>query len=418
MTSRSETAAYLIALGRLRGVGSRTVVNVARLFADYEALAAATASELDAALGARAGAAVREGLATEWQIARSRGQRTVDQHEARSITPIPIVDPSYPALLRLISDPPPILYVQGREASLASTKAVAVVGTREATQIGLSVGQRVAQRFAEAGYVIVSGLAKGIDTAAHEGALLGGTTVAVLGTPLDKIYPAENKGLAARIAEAGALVSEYPIGFPSRGQSFVERDRLQAGMSIAVIPVQTGIKGGTQHTIRFAEAQHRLILCPRPQPVEQDASAYDGIHELIRSGRARPFDADDYPEVWGLLEERERSLVGEASRLETLEKGAALPTGTKPKRAKKSKVGSPDDLLLFQEDQVMTGSPVVEPLVPGDSTATQVPPRSVDMNGLVSALEDILQSQAPYLDEQGLDMVFRQIRARRLADRQ
>lgn len=420
MTPRLEAAEYLIALGRLRGIGPRTVVNVAISFPDFEALSAATAAALEAALGSRAATALRDALRTEWSLARSNGQRTVEQHLARSIIPIPITDPAYPALLRLIPNAPPVLYLQGREATVASTKAVAVVGTRDATPLGLSVAHRVARRFAEAGYVIVSGLAKGIDTAAHEGALAGGHTVAVLGTPIDKIYPAENKRLATQIAETGALVSEYPMGFPSRGQSFVERDRIQAGMSIAVIPVQTGLKGGTQHTIRFAEEQNRLLLCPRPVVNEQHAPAYDGIHQLISSGRARPFDADDYADLWGLLDERERALADQAKQLDDARTQLHPTTASsKRKRGKKAQVGLPSDLLLFGDSDANAGVPDPESSVhdePVMAPAVASPPRPVHLDELLPALETVLDEQAPHLDEQGFDLVLRQLRARRFPD--
>jgi DNA processing protein len=416
VTSRLETSAYLLALGWLRGVGPRTVVNIARAFPDFEALSSARMGALEAALGTRAAGLLREGLAADWIVAWSKGQRTVEQHVARSIIPIPITDPGYPSLLRQIPDAPPVLYLQGREASLVTTRMVAVIGTRDATPLGLSVARRVAQRFAEVGYVIVSGLAKGIDTAAHEGGLAGGLTVAVLGTSIDKIYPAENKRLAARITETGALVSEYPMGYPSRGQSFVERDRIQAGMSIAVIPVQTGLKGGTQHTIRFAEEQHRLLLCPRPLATEQDAPAYDGIHQLISSGRARAFDADDYADLWNLLDARERALV-DAARQPDGTDAANLPTSTSPKRKRRKKAPGhpPSDLVLFGDGAVVPERASSAPLAGGEwpQISAQGSPRPVDLNELLAALERVFDENAPHLDEHGLDDVLRELRARR-----
>lgn len=409
--SRLEASAYLIALGCLPGVGLKTVVNAARSFEDFEALASAPTPELEAAVGKRSARALREGIAADWPSAWSKGQRTVEQHMARSITLIPITDPGYPTLLRLIPDAPPVLYLQGREASLQTARMVAIVGTREATPLGLSVARRVAQRFAEAGYVIVSGLAKGIDTAAHEGGLAGGSTVAVLGTSLDKIYPAENKNLAAQIAETGALVSEYPIGYASHVQSFVERDRIQAGLSLAVIPVQTGLQGGTQQTIKFAETQHRLLLCPRPLRSEEQSPAYDGIHQLIESHRARSFDADDYADLWKLLDALEHELVGEAERL-------GGPTGFSPGRStakggrhKKPDSQAGDDLLLFGASDTYSDQPLSSQLTPFGSPPIPVQgSRAVDLSDLLTAVEAVIDELAPHLDDRGLDTLLEGLR--------
>jgi DNA processing protein len=345
VSTRVEQAAYLVALGRLRGVGARTVTAIARSLPSPEQLLEAPEAELRLVVGSRSFLPLTEGLAGDWSVAWASATRHVEEHLARGITPIPFMDAAYPPLLRLIKDPPPILYARGREDVLTSTTTIAVVGTRNPTQRGLAVAHRVAQWFAEAGFVIVSGLAKGIDTAAHEGALGHGRTVAVLGTPLDKIYPAENKHLAGEIAETGALVSEYPIGFASHGQSFVERDRIQAGMSIAVVPVQTGLEGGTQHTIRFAEEQGRLILCPRPLAAEQDAPEYAGIHQLIESGRARAFEADDYADLLVSLALLERDLSGRAAAGGTSPRGVSKRT-SKHGKAARSRSEAPS-LSLF-----------------------------------------------------------------------
>ena len=319
--------------------------------------------------------------------------------------PLPITDPGYPALLSLIDDPPPVLYARGNEAVIASTQTVAIVGTREATDLGLSVARRVAQHFAEAGYVIISGLAKGIDTAGHEGALLGGQTIAVLGTPVDKIYPAGNKQLAERIERSGALVSEYPIGTPSHGQSFVERDRIQAGISVAVIPVQTGLKGGTQHTIRFAEKQGRTLLCPRPQSVEQTNQAYDGIRELIDSGRAQAFDAEDYPSLLASLEVKRQALIARVGRHDEQQ---LAPAGPQSKRRRK-KAGPPAGaMILFADESDATEDPGLT--LPIES---EKEPRHVELNDIIVALEKVINDLAPHLDDKGLEDVWRELRRRR-----
>jgi DNA processing protein len=182
--------------------------------------------------------------------------------------------------------------------------AVAVVGTRNPTKTGQRTAFEVSQYLASQGYSIVSGLALGIDTAAHEGALAAmGVTVAVFATPLDKVYPAKNRSLADYVEESGgALVSEWPIGRGTSRQAFVFRDRIQSGLSIAVIPVQTDIEGGTMHTVKYAEKQGRLLLCPRPIPEEADMSQYAGIIHLVQTGRAQEVDTGDLDSLRQILD--------------------------------------------------------------------------------------------------------------------
>lgn len=306
--NRLDDAAHLLALGRLPGVGTRTVANVARSYPVLAAVHEEGEAGLLAKLGRRAAGALRDGLATGWSQAWDWAELTVARHVAAGITPLPITDDAYPPFLRLIDDPPPVLYIWGDLGVMANPNAVAVVGTREPTPRGMGVARTVAMRFASNGYVVVSGLARGIDTAGHEGALEVGPTVAVLGTALDKVYPAENRDLSERIGQSGALVTEYPLGDAGRATNFAARDRIQAGMSLAVIAVQTGLVGGTQNTIQFATGARRLLLCPRPLADEASAPSYEGIWDLIRSGRGREFAGDDYGDLFEALREKRLEL--------------------------------------------------------------------------------------------------------------
>jgi DNA processing protein len=241
------------------------------------------------------------------QLARA----IVKAHLEQNIFPVPITDDLYPPLLKLISDPPGVLYVKGNISILKHIDAVAIVGTRTPTKGGVEVARKVASFFARSGYLVVSGLARGIDTAAHEATLTAkGPTVAVLGTGLDQIYPAENKPVAEHIiSSGGALITEIPIGQRSFKAAFVRRDRIQSGMSLGIVAVQTDLKGGTMHTVRFALAQRRVVLCPKPLPREDGLQQYKGIWDLIHSGKAVPFQARDYPKVIARLEERKRELI-------------------------------------------------------------------------------------------------------------
>ena len=189
-------------------------------------------------------------------------------------------DEGYPSLLKEIHDPPIGLYRKGDY--LAGDPCIAIVGSRRTTLYGQSVAKRLGADLARLGFCVVSGLARGIDTAAHEGALsVSGKTVAVLGTGLDIIYPSENLDLYRRIAEAGAVFSEFPFGRKADRQSFAMRNRIVSGMSQAVVVVESDVDGGAMITAKFAGEQGRLIFAV-PGRIDQPSSA--GCHQLIRDG--------------------------------------------------------------------------------------------------------------------------------------
>ncbi len=198
------------------------------------------------------------------------------------------------SLLWSIPKPPALLYYKGNAAA-AALPGVAVVGTREPTDFGYKSGERIAKRCCERGFAVVSGLAVGCDTSAHEGALAAnGLTIAVLAHGLDTVYPAVNRKLATRILDAGGLlVSEYAPGTELRANQLVERDRLQAALSRAVIVVETDIEGGTMHTVNFAQAQQRkLAAVDHPEHFQKEPKA-QGNRQLIRTGKAVPIVDND-----------------------------------------------------------------------------------------------------------------------------
>jgi DNA protecting protein DprA len=185
------------------------------------------------------------------------------------------------------------------------------VGTRDSTPTGEKVAFQIAKWLVEERWSVVSGLAKGIDAAAHRGALSKrGRTVAVMATPLDKVYPAENKQLAYEILDHdGCWVSEIPLGKSAHRGAFVRRDRIQSGMCVAVVPVQTDVEGGTMHTVGFAEKQGRLLLCPQPTEKERFLKQYAGVRCLIETGRAKAFSSEEFGHVLLMLLEHRDSLL-------------------------------------------------------------------------------------------------------------
>jgi DNA processing protein len=205
--------------------------------------------------------------------------------------------PGYPALLAQISRPPNTLWVRGQLAVCDST-AVAIVGSRAATREGRAVAAELAAGLARAGVVVVSGLARGIDSAAHEGALdAGGLTVAVVGTGVDVVYPAEHKALTDRILERGAVVSELPPGTPPRVAHFPMRNRIISGLSRAVVVVEAAEKSGALITAREAADQGRDVMAVPGRVV---GGGNRGAHALLRDGAKLVECADDILQELGI----------------------------------------------------------------------------------------------------------------------
>ncbi|MDX1708076.1 MAG: DNA-processing protein DprA [Desulfobacterales bacterium] len=200
-----------------------------------------------------------------------------------------LTDASYPSLLRQIPDPPPLLYVSGTLAG--GRHNIAVVGSRHATQYGISATQRLCADLAASGLTIVSGMALGIDTAAHQGALAGkGRTVAVLGSGFNYIYPAENRALFKRITETGAVISEFALDTEPEPHNFPVRNRIISGMSMGCVVVEASRRSGSLITARLAAEQNREVFAV-PGSIHSFKSA--GTHTLIKQGAKLVENAQD-----------------------------------------------------------------------------------------------------------------------------
>lgn len=201
--------------------------------------------------------------------------------------------PAYPAHLLTIADPPLVLFVQGNPAAL-SQPAVGIVGARNATPQGIANARIFAQSLAEKNVTVISGMALGIDAAAHEGALNASSnpfaTVAVVGTGIDRVYPASHRDLAHRIAAQGAVVSEFPIGTPPLPHNFPRRNRLISGLSRGVLVVEAAVRSGSLITARVAGEQGREVLAI---PGSIHAPLSKGCHQLIKQGAKLVESAQD-----------------------------------------------------------------------------------------------------------------------------
>ncbi|MDZ4818709.1 MAG: DNA-processing protein DprA [Planctomycetota bacterium] len=198
-----------------------------------------------------------------WHVAIRDAQRIIEEGSRSGITAIGITASGYPARLRIISDAPVVIYVKGNVDVLARD-AIAVVGTRNVSAAGTRLAKLIAGYVARRGYVVVSGLALGVDSLAHEAALeANALTVAVLAHGLDTVASTSHRKLAERIlASGGTLMSEHHHGVPARPQEFVRRNRLQSGLSIGSIVVESGIVGGSMHHARFTKNQGRHLFAP------------------------------------------------------------------------------------------------------------------------------------------------------------
>jgi DNA processing protein len=207
-------------------------------------------------------------------------------------TPVFTIEPGYPRALAALEAPPPLVYVKG-DLNLLSRPSVAIVGSRDCTAGGIKIAAMLARQLGEAGYVIASGLARGIDGAAHQAALATGTA-AVMAGGLDIIYPPEHAALMARIAEAGALISEQPPGFRPRAADFPRRNRIISGISLGVVIVEAAARSGTLVTARHANEQGREVFAVPGHPLDPRA---EGTNRLIKSGATLVTTAEDILDV-------------------------------------------------------------------------------------------------------------------------
>ena len=250
-----DEAIHWLALRMMPGLGTKTAGRVLAVFKTPQAIFRASVSELLAA-GVSRGLAQSLASGCSFDEAASQYQKVV----ATGTTLLPVSFPRYPAYLREIFDPPPLLFARGRLELLDELK-IGVVGTRHPTAYGTTVAARLSKDLAIAGLTIASGMARGIDTAAHKAVLeIGGPTIAVFGCGVDEVYPAENRKLADQISKQGLLLSEFPMGSPPYPQNFPIRNRIISGMSLGVLVIEGGEYSGSSITAKLAAEQGREIF--------------------------------------------------------------------------------------------------------------------------------------------------------------
>ncbi len=279
MTSSPDTILPWLRLRSVSGIGNLIFRRLVVRFGDPSAVLAAGTEDLLAVEGMSPRLVARLRQCT--QPSERASQRELDQALRMGCQIVTQTDARYPELLLQIADPPPFLYVVGDTAPF--TACVAMVGSRHATSYGLTTTRRLSADIARQGITVVSGLARGIDTAAHEGALQGGgRTVAVLGSGLSRIYPQENRDLCRRIVDGGgAVMSEFPLEAGPDPHHFPQRNRIISGMSLGTVVVEATQRSGSLITARLALEQNREVFAI-PGSVNSFKSM--GTHALIKEG--------------------------------------------------------------------------------------------------------------------------------------
>jgi len=275
MVEPAEDARYWIGLSLIPGVGGETFRRLLSSFGTPRHIYATPVASLKQVVSVEIANLIADGPSDE-QLTHSLDW--LNQPGSQLVT---LADTSYPTSLLEIPDPPPLLYVKGDAARL-SHPSIGIVGSRNATPQGLKNAEAFAQALSEAGWCITSGLALGIDGAAHRGALSGkGSTIAVVGTGLEIVYPARHRELAHTIVEKGAIVSEFPLREPSRSGNFPRRNRIISGLSSGVLVVEANLESGSLITARLAAEQGREVFA-MPGSIHSPLSK--GCHRLIKQG--------------------------------------------------------------------------------------------------------------------------------------
>jgi DNA processing protein len=273
-----------IALSLVPGVGSLAIRRLLAQFGDPETILAAPEAQLAAIVPPR----VARAIVQDGQDAMLHA--TLSWLDAPGNQILPLSDSAYPQLLKETPAPPPVLYVKGRQ-ELLNAPALAIVGSRNATPQGARNAERFAQSLSDSGFTIVSGLALGIDTAAHMGGLQGGaSSVAVAGTGIDLIYPGRNRDLATRLMREGALVSELALGTPPLAGNFPRRNRIISGLCLGCLVVEAAAQSGSLITARLALEQGREVFAI-PGSIHSPLSK--GCHALIKEGAKLVETVDD-----------------------------------------------------------------------------------------------------------------------------
>jgi DNA processing protein len=297
---------YWLALHSIPDVGPVVARRLVSAFGSPEQIFRVRLGELKKVEGVGENRARRIAGFNRWDVV----SRQIEEAEKMNVSLLHIHSPDYPDRLRQIHGAPIVLYVKGT-LEQADKYAVAMVGSRSSTSYGMDVAERIAYRLASSGLTVVSGMARGIDTVSHEGAVrAGGRTIAVLGSGIDVPYPASNRGLMTAVASSGAVVSEFPFGTAPNKENFPRRNRIISGLSLGVIVIEATLDSGSLITVGYALEQGKEIFAV-PGSIHSRNSR--GTNDLIKKGARLVECAEDVidelgPLLKGILKEDERSI--------------------------------------------------------------------------------------------------------------
>ncbi|MGE3976006.1 MAG: DNA-processing protein DprA [Nitrospira sp.] len=294
-----------LTLQAIDGVGDRTLLKLIHTFGSSDAVLGATMDDLiGAGCSPELAESVRRGPESSIRRQIDRQVKTIERLAIQTVT---VFDRSYPARLKTIPDPPPLLYVSG-SLSPKDEVAVAIVGGRRATSSGRLITEEIAKDLAGCGVTVVSGLARGIDAAAHRGALTGkGRTIAVLGCGIDRTYPAEHHALRRNIESHGAVISELPIGAAPQSHHFPRRNRIISGLSLGVLVGEAATDSGSLITAKLALEQDRGVFAV-PGSIKEEACR--GSNRLIKEGAKLVEGAQDIlDEILPQVDARQRATL-------------------------------------------------------------------------------------------------------------
>ena len=315
-TLTQDDELHWLALRMVPGLGTRKLGQLIEFFKTPQTVFRASRSELEAVgMAPSVARSISSGCAFEDAVDQ---QQRVAQSGSKLV---PLTDPRYPPRLRDIYDPPPVLFVRGR-IELLDTLMLGIVGTRRPTPYGTTVAERLGKDLANAGLTVVSGMARGIDTAAHRSVLdAGGETIAVFGSGVDVVSPAENRRLAEQIGGRGLLISEFPMGTPPYPQNFPVRNRIISGMSAGVLVIEGGEYSGSAITAKLAAEQGREIFAV---PGNVTSKMSWGPNLLIKQGAKLVQEWNDV--VVELKPEDRRRLVDQCRNRLNLKDNEAIET--------------------------------------------------------------------------------------------
>ncbi len=292
---------YWLALNFIPKIGPVYARKLLSVFGSPENIFQMSSGELRSIGGIGESRAMSIAGFNQWEMV----QKEIEKAEASNIRLISLNDSAYPQGLKHIYDAPILLYVKG-SLSEADKYSVAMVGSRNATDYGIRTAEKISHKLAASGLTVVSGMARGIDTACHKGALnAGGRTIAVLGSGLDVPYPSRNAGLMKTIESSGAVISEFPLGTKPGRENFPRRNRIISALSLGVIVVEAALDSGSLITVRYALEQNREVFAVPGNITSRNSK---GTNDLIRKGAKLVESAEEViedlrPQIKGILKE-------------------------------------------------------------------------------------------------------------------